>query len=684
MNQQPSRAARLAALAVPALVVAAVSIIAPIASGPIASGADGDYTSTDPARLLDTRTTTGAATIDGDDLGAGRVVAGSVTTVGVAGRGTVAASATSAMVNVTAVNPSDTGFLTVFACDDDQPTASNLNFYAGTTVANAVFAPIGSDDHICIYSSAATDLLVDVNGYAEEGSPVPIASARLTDTRTAAPDDATIDGDDVGAGQVAADSTKEIDVVGRGDVPADAQSAILNVTAVNPTSDGYLTVYSCDTDVPTSSNVNFTAGTTIARTAAVSVSADGTVCVYTSAATDLVVDVDGYVPTDAEPVTVEPVRLLDTRSAGTTADGQYEAAGRVAAGSTTPVEATDRSGIPDSANVVLLSVTAVNPSDGGYLTVYACGGDAPLASNVNFSAGQTVPNFVAIAVSDADEVCVYSSAATHLVVDASGYFSEAVVTTTSTTTTTTVPTPGLDSCEDKAALFTTKGSANSNLADPESSATCVGDTIVTDSNGIPDYTYIQTSPGDPAPQDLSFEISASPTLTGDTSPIALLGPVAVALNGVPIYGATEGTGGDVLSLGGALSECGSHNGPTGFHMHLLGTSATTDCIFTPAEVASGPQLLGFAFDGFPIYTGNDQYESSWELTDASLFATDTWSAHTYVPGSGDLDECNGRTDAEGNYAYYTTDTFPYVLGCYSGDYTATTTGGGGGPGGPRR
>ncbi len=225
---------------------------------------------------------------------------------------------------------------------------------------------------------------------------------------------------------------------------------------------------------------------------------------------------------------------------------------------------------------------------------------------------------------------------------------------------------GLD-CDAVAASFATNGSVNANLADPVSEAVCNGDSIVVTSNGIPDYTYIGTSPGDPRAQDHTFTIPATPVIADEPSDVARLGPVAVALNGVPIYGPTEGTGGDVLSLGGGLSECGSHNGPTGFHLHLFSTSDATDCIFTPVEAASGPQLFGYAFDGYPIYTGNDQYTSSWELTDASLFASDTWSAHSYVEGSGDLDQCNGRIDQNGNYGYYTTDTFPYVLGCYHGE-----------------
>jgi hypothetical protein len=255
----------------------------------------------------------------------------------------------------------------------------------------------------------------------------------------------------------------------------------------------------------------------------------------------------------------------------------------------------------------------------------------------------------------------------------------ATETTTDAGTSTTV-TSG--SCDDTAALFVTKGSANASLADPEVAATCDGDTVAITSNGIPDYTYIQTSPGDPAAQDLTFTIPATPTMADESTAVPLLGTAAVALDGVPIYGPTEGTGGDVLSLEGALSECGSHNGPTGFHLHLFGTSETTDCIFTADEAAAEPQLLGYALDGHPIYTGNDQYTSSWELTDESLFATDTWAAHSYVEGSGDLDECNGRTDDNGNYAYFTTDTFPYIIGCYAGVVDLDAAGGGGAGGAP--
>ncbi|MFK7989568.1 MAG: YHYH protein [Sandaracinaceae bacterium] len=234
-------------------------------------------------------------------------------------------------------------------------------------------------------------------------------------------------------------------------------------------------------------------------------------------------------------------------------------------------------------------------------------------------------------------------------------------------------------CEERAATFQTLGSANPDLAEPMVSATCVDGTLVVTSNQIPDFPYIETSPGDPREQDLEFEIPSAPAMAAATTDVPLLGALGVAINGIPIFGPTEGAGGDVLALGGGFAECGGHNGPSGYHFHTFDVNGSDACRFSEAEASAGSVLFGYALDGYPIYSGNFQYTSSYQLTDESLFATDTWGAHTYVEGHGDLDQCNGRTDADGNYAYYTTDTFPYVLGCFRGEVTIEEPGGGGPP-----
>lgn len=52
-------------------------------------------------------------------------------------------------------------------------------------------------------------------------------------------------------------------------------------------------------------------------------------------------------------------------------------------------------------------------------------------------------------------------------------------------------------CEDVAAPFVTRGSANADLDEPAVEASCDGDSLVVTSNDIPGYTYIETSPGNP-------------------------------------------------------------------------------------------------------------------------------------------------------------------------------------------
>ncbi len=84
-------------------------------------------------------------------------------------RGGVPNNAGAVMLNVTAVSPGAAGFLTVFPCVTTMPLASSVNYGPGDVVANAVLAKIGTGGKVCIYSPAATDIVVDVTGYIPAG-----------------------------------------------------------------------------------------------------------------------------------------------------------------------------------------------------------------------------------------------------------------------------------------------------------------------------------------------------------------------------------------------------------------------------------------------------------------------------------------------------------------------------------
>ena len=116
-----------------------------------------------PARLLDSRPT--GATVDGVGKAGGLAVADSVTEVKVTDRGGVPANASAVVLNVTVDGAQGSGFVTVFPCGTDVPTASSINFVSAATVPNGVIAKVGAGGKVCVYVSAGTHLLTDVAGY---------------------------------------------------------------------------------------------------------------------------------------------------------------------------------------------------------------------------------------------------------------------------------------------------------------------------------------------------------------------------------------------------------------------------------------------------------------------------------------------------------------------------------------
>ena len=115
-----------------------------------------------------------------------------------------------------------------------------------------------------------------------------------------------------------------------------------------------------------------------------------------------------------------PARILDTRSG----NGAPNAA--LGGGKTLVLQVTGRGGVPSSGvGAVVLNVTVTNTQADGYLTVYPDGSSLPVASNVNFQAGETVPNLVVAPVGSDGKVDLYngSSGTTQLVADVSGWYS---------------------------------------------------------------------------------------------------------------------------------------------------------------------------------------------------------------------------------------------------------------------
>jgi hypothetical protein len=116
-----------------------------------------------------------------------------------------------------------------------------------------------------------------------------------------------------------------------------------------------------------------------------------------------------------------PARILDTRT------GVGGVLGKVGPGGTITVDVTGPGGVPTvGVASVVLNVAVTQPTASGFLTVYPSGSSRPTASNLNFVAGQTVPNLVVAKVGADGKVKVFnSSGSTHVIFDVAGWYTDA-------------------------------------------------------------------------------------------------------------------------------------------------------------------------------------------------------------------------------------------------------------------
>lgn len=188
-----------------------------------------------------------------------------------------------AALNITAYLPALSGFVTVYpgVCNTPPPTASVLNYSQMKNAAAFTIARTDENGNICIVTSTPTRIIVDLNGLIpREGSKtmMMITPSRKVDTRTITPP------------ILAPNTIRTIQL----SPPSDALAAIVTVTTVNSQAGGFLTVFPCGTSTPNISNLNFTAGSTVANSAIVELSATSTICVVSSTTTHLLVDLQGY------------------------------------------------------------------------------------------------------------------------------------------------------------------------------------------------------------------------------------------------------------------------------------------------------------------------------------------------------------------------------------------------------
>jgi hypothetical protein len=410
----------------------------------------GSYVSVTPFRITDTRAGSGQPNA-GETLGINSTLNVQVTKVGTA---PVPAGTAAVVLNVTAVDPTASGFLTVFPEGIAMPVVSNLNFSPGETAANLVTVPLGASGMVSIYNHVGdTNVVVDVEGFYtstplgnDSGLYNSLSPVRVLGTLAS--------GDAIGP-----NSSQTVTVTGTfTGVPVNASAVVVATTAAHGTKTSFLTVYPAGLSVPNASNVNFIVNQVVANRVTVGVGTDGRIEVYNHTGTvNVDVDVDGYYSgaggAGSAFVPITPIRLTDTRvpSNGTP----------IAANTSEQFNlSVMSSAIPTSADAVATNMTVV-PSDAtGYLTVYPTSDTTvPVASDLNWTANDSaVPNFTVADTAGTGSVSVYNShgETINLLIDASGYFERQLPTTTTVSESPTSVTYGHESASVFSAVVTTR------------------------------------------------------------------------------------------------------------------------------------------------------------------------------------------------------------------------------------
>lgn len=403
----------------------------------------GSYVAVTPFRVADTRPNSG------QPYAGKTLTAGGSLNVQVTGTASdVPASATAVVLNVTAVDPTAAGFLTVYPEGGTLPVVSSVNFAAGSIVPNAVTVGLSATGMVTVYNNTgSTNVVVDVDGYYTASPP----SAGSGLYNAVAP--TRVFGTLANGSTVGANSTTAVTVAGASandGVPSTASAVVANITAAGATLPSYLSVYPAGGTVPVASSLNFgaqVANQAIANRVTVGVSSTGAIDIYNLTGSVRVdVDIDGYYSgpggTGSTFVPVTPIRVTDTR---------VPTNGSPIAPSTTESFnlATNSSGeIPADAAAVASNFTVVPGDAPGYLTVYPTTDTTnPTASDVNWTANESpaVPNFtIAQTNGTTGAVDVYNShgATVNLLIDVFGYFTPSgipsMVSATVTNTTLTI------------------------------------------------------------------------------------------------------------------------------------------------------------------------------------------------------------------------------------------------------
>lgn len=332
----------------------------------------------------------------------------------------ISTSAAAYSLNVTVVPKGPLSYLTIWPSGQPQPFVSTLNSADGRTKANAAIVPAGNSGGVSVYATNDADVILDVNGYFEPNVATdlvfyPLTPCRIADTRNPT---APLGGPALIAGQ-----GRTFPVLNSScGIPNTVKAYALNMTVVPATALSYLTTWPTGFPQPLVSTLNSPTGAVLANAAIVPAGSNGSIDVYVTDQSHLIIDINGYFAPPASggllfyPVT--PCRMVDTRIQS----GSLFGAPSLQSGQARAFPLLSTSCAPStSAQAYSMNVTAVPQGPLSYLTLWQSGLMQPLVSTLNAGDGSVTAN-AAIVPNQGGSINAFATNTADVLFDLNGYF----------------------------------------------------------------------------------------------------------------------------------------------------------------------------------------------------------------------------------------------------------------------
>lgn len=354
----------------------------------------------DPIHLNLFGATTYAALARGTVVsGATRKPAGTVSTITIAGARGVPTDAAAVSLNLTAMNPRRAGYLVAWPCDEPRPSVGHLWHQAAQTISSPTVVPLGPSGNVCVFQSTDSHVVVDVNGWVPAGQGyVAMRSQPLWVTPS--------------TGAPAPNAITKVRLTNAAGAPTPPFTAVVNLRT-QAVSGGDVRLFTCGAPLPLVPSRTLETGQIQTLTQLVATDANGDVCVqYRGTGHQWLSIVGAFDATaDVHPFTLR--RVVDTRLTG----------GALAAGQVRQVAVAGTPAVPaaPTAGGAWLTVTLLGAGDSSAVKVWPCSLPAP--GSVYF---YTVPNHARsnaglMGLGTTGRVCISSTVAGHVTVDASGW-----------------------------------------------------------------------------------------------------------------------------------------------------------------------------------------------------------------------------------------------------------------------